>query len=202
MEMDFQERIARAKEAARLASIAAMARSAAPPAPAPAMQPSPSSSATRLHSRPPTPPADVQHRIDRLVEFIERNGAAFEALTIERERDNPTFAFLRAGEPYHDYFVWKKQASQSSSSTAGPSTGAAAQLELPANWNLGPSSESDPMLRLSVGAMANVCRLAKARGIPPYALISSELLAESPSAPGVEPGRLEIRLDEFYRGVK
>ncbi|GLD96138.1 hypothetical protein PINS_up004816 [Pythium insidiosum] len=209
--MDFQERIARAKEAARLASIAAMSRGAAPstqPSPAaPSTSASPPSSSHAGHTQrsqqppppPPTPPADVLHRIDRLVEFIGRNGPAFEALTCERERDNPSFAFLRAGAPYHDYFVWKKQ--QQLTPSAASSTETAPPTSSPPNWDLGLLTEPDPMLRLSVGAMANVCRLAKARGVSPYGVIPSAILNEAPSAPTVEPGRLEVRLDEYYRGT-
>ncbi|RLN51971.1 hypothetical protein BBJ29_007707 [Phytophthora kernoviae] len=100
LEQQFQERIARAKEAARLASIAAAARSQAPP------------SGVRTHSSSVPMgniPPDVKNRINHLVEFVSRNGDAFEATARHRERDNPDFAFLRPGGLYSDYYQWKKQ---------------------------------------------------------------------------------------------
>lgn len=129
LEQQFQARIAQAKEAARLASIAAAARAqgatnGAPFASGPAVpgvpfRPPP------IQANAPVPgsrfaaapepvamgnlPPEVRNRIDRLVEFVARNGDAFEATARQRERDNPDFAFLKPGGPFSDYYQWKKQ---------------------------------------------------------------------------------------------
>ncbi|TMW57559.1 hypothetical protein Poli38472_003484 [Pythium oligandrum] len=169
IELQFHERIARAKEAARLASIAAAARDNASSIP-----PTSASSAAS-----PAIPDDVKHRIDRLVEFIQRNGPVFEETAKEREKNNLDFEFLRPGALYHDYFVWKKR------QTAAPPV----------------TDPSALMQTMPVGAMADVCRLAKTRGLAPYSPIPSDLVLQSAAAPPVEPARLEIRLAEYYRNI-
>ncbi|CAH8833142.1 unnamed protein product [Trichobilharzia szidati] len=56
----------------------------------------------------PLPPADTEQQniIDKLAEFVARNGPEFEALTSEKQRDNPKFAFLRGGE-YREYYLYR-----------------------------------------------------------------------------------------------
>lgn len=176
--LDFQQRIARAKEAARLASLAVGSRSAAPPAP----------------SAPPAPPDAVRQRIERLVDFVRRNGPAFEAAAAQRERGNPEFAFLAPGAPFHDFYQWRKR--QACGVGAPPPPGGFGAAPPPPA-----ETERDPMAALSVGAMANVCRLGRASGVPAYAPVPPEVVANVGSLPPVEPGRLEIRLADFYRSA-
>lgn len=218
----FEERIARAKEAARLASLAASARGAQQPFAAP------SPAAFHAFAPPPPPgaphaiPDDVKHRIDRLVEFIQRNGAAFEETVRQRERENPHFAFLQPAAPFHDYFVWKKRAVCGDSVGAPlmrpmampmappprphfapptPHTALASAVPLPPIAAATSVSPDALLSAMPVGAMANVCKLARKSGLAPYAPIPSELLWQASTLPPVEPARLEIRLAEFYRDL-
>lgn len=252
---EFQERIARAKEAVRLASLAAAARGSPPsllppPPPAsrlplPAMQqlrPPPPPSAFFAHAppggvlgaapplRPPpqqrhpvvhTPvPDDVRNRIDRLVEFIQRNGVAFEDTVRqrERERDNPNFEFLKPGARFNDYFVWKKRQVCDVAPPMPPPFPASHAPAPQFAFTRGPVAPSPPALRpspiaqaptpmsadamlssMSVGAMASVCKLAMMNGLAPYTPIPQEMLWNTAALPPVEPARLEIRIAEFYR---
>ncbi|EEY64594.1 uncharacterized protein PITG_16012 [Phytophthora infestans T30-4] len=191
LEQQFQARIAQAKEAARLASVAVAARahnrSNAPPfASIPAVpdapfRPPPIPQASSRFAVDPEPlaienaPPDVKKRIDRLVEFVARNGDAFEATAKERERDNPNFAFLKPGGPYSDYYQARKQQVCRSQ---------------PPQANL---------LDMSVGAMANVCNFARTSGVQAYEPIPREVILHVGSLPPVEPARLESRLSGFYR---
>lgn len=190
LEQDFQARIARAKEAARLASIAATARASASQPAGPSPTGVASGSASFAAGPPPPPtfqtvPEDVKHRIERLVEFIQRNGAVFEQTARERERGNADFAFLESGAPFNDYFQWRKWQACGRQVSAPPPPAQAPRPETIEN--------------LSVGAMANVCRLARARGVSAYAPIPADIVANVDSLPPVEPARLEIRLADFYR---
>ncbi|CAH8467259.1 unnamed protein product [Schistosoma rodhaini] len=56
----------------------------------------------------PLPPVDTEQQniIDKLAEFVARNGPEFEALTSEKQRDNPKFAFLRGGQ-FHEYYMYR-----------------------------------------------------------------------------------------------
>ncbi|KAG7392933.1 hypothetical protein PHYPSEUDO_013421 [Phytophthora pseudosyringae] len=203
LEQQFQARIAQAKEAARLASISAAARaqsaSNAPPfAQGPAVpgvpfRPPPRFSPAPEHAAMGSIPPDVRNRIDRLVEFVARNGDAFEATAKQRERDNPDFAFLEPGGPYSDYYQWKKQ--QMCGAQQQPSVAGLARSPPPRP----PLGSADPLGGMSVGAMANVCKFARASGVQAYAPIPGEVIRGVASLPAVEPARLEIRLSEFYR---
>jgi hypothetical protein len=209
MEGQFQERIARAKEAARLASIAALSRGSSAAAPAPRGPPPPPPLGFRGPPPPPPPstvpphpsdpsvsiPDDVRHRIDRLVEFIARNGPAFEATARERERANPDFAFLHPGAPFHEYFIWKK-----AQTVLPPPAIFLPHAQTGGPPSLPPRPLVDPILHLSVGAMANACHAARARGLPTYAPLPPDLLAPAPSAgPLINSARLEARLADYYR---
>lgn len=44
--------------------------------------------------------------IDKLANFVARNGPKFEELTKSKQRENEKFAFLFGGE-YHSYYNWK-----------------------------------------------------------------------------------------------
>ncbi|KAA3677851.1 calcium homeostasis endoplasmic reticulum protein [Paragonimus westermani] len=57
---------------------------------------------------PPIPPGDPEQRniIEKLADFVARNGQEFELLTKEKQRDNPKFAFLHGGE-FYEYYNFK-----------------------------------------------------------------------------------------------
>ena len=44
--------------------------------------------------------------IDKLANFVARNGSKFEEMTKEKQKGNPRFAFLFSGE-YYNYYRWK-----------------------------------------------------------------------------------------------
>ena len=51
--------------------------------------------------------------IDKLANFVARNGPEFEHLTKQKQKDNPRFSFLFGGENYnyYQYRVTTEQAS-------------------------------------------------------------------------------------------
>ncbi|VDN97316.1 unnamed protein product [Rodentolepis nana] len=56
----------------------------------------------------PEPPADPHRRdvIDKLAQFVARNGPEFERMTMEKQHGNPDFEFLSGGE-FSDYYKHK-----------------------------------------------------------------------------------------------
>ena len=52
------------------------------------------------------PDQDQRNIIDKLANFVARNGPQFEELTKEKQRSNAKFQFLYGGE-YHAYYKWK-----------------------------------------------------------------------------------------------
>ena len=54
----------------------------------------------------------MRNIIDKLANFVARNGPEFEQMTMEKQRDNPKFFFLFGGE-YNAYYKWKVTAEQS-----------------------------------------------------------------------------------------
>ncbi|KAL5968588.1 Calcium homeostasi endoplasmic reticulum protein [Taenia solium] len=56
----------------------------------------------------PEPPSDLEQRsvIDKLAQFVARNGPDFERMTMEKQQGNPQFAFLFGGE-HSDYYKHK-----------------------------------------------------------------------------------------------
>ncbi|KAG8454868.1 hypothetical protein GDO86_001187 [Hymenochirus boettgeri] len=53
----------------------------------------------------PLPPEDQELRnvIDKLAQFVARNGPEFESMTMEKQKENPKFSFLFGGEFYSYY---------------------------------------------------------------------------------------------------
>lgn len=53
-------------------------------------------------------PADVELKniIDKLANFVARNGPEFEQMTMNKQRDNAKFHFLFGGE-WHAYYKWR-----------------------------------------------------------------------------------------------
>ena len=56
--------------------------------------------------RPP-PPSDVQAVIDKLAQYVVRNGGSFESVVAQK--GDPRFAFLNSTHAYNGYYEWKKQ---------------------------------------------------------------------------------------------
>ncbi|XP_040176962.1 calcium homeostasis endoplasmic reticulum protein [Rana temporaria] len=56
----------------------------------------------------PLPPEDQELRnvIDKLAQFVARNGPEFENMTMEKQKDNPKFSFLFGGE-FFNYYKYK-----------------------------------------------------------------------------------------------
>lgn len=62
--------------------------------------------------------AELRNIIDKLANFVARNGPEFEQMTMHKQRDNPKFSFLFGGEHYN-YYKWK--VAQEESAKAAPS---------------------------------------------------------------------------------
>lgn len=58
--------------------------------------------------------ASLRNIIDKLAEFVARNGPEFEAITKQKQQNNPKFEFLYGGEfaSYYQYRVAAEQASE------------------------------------------------------------------------------------------
>eukprot|EP01133_Synstelium_polycarpum_P010902 gene10902-12707_t len=58
---------------------------------------------------PSAPPQSAKEQtiIDKMADYVARNGPRFESYTQEKQRENQKFAFLNTGHPYHDYYRWK-----------------------------------------------------------------------------------------------
>eukprot|EP01120_Amphizonella_sp_Union-15-10_P012438 TRINITY_DN5519_c0_g2_i1.p1 TRINITY_DN5519_c0_g2~~TRINITY_DN5519_c0_g2_i1.p1 ORF type:complete len:639 (+),score=147.82 TRINITY_DN5519_c0_g2_i1:61-1977(+) len=50
---------------------------------------------------------DQQKVIDKMAEFVVRNGPAFEENLKEKQKDNPKFSFLFEDNEYYEYYKWK-----------------------------------------------------------------------------------------------
>lgn len=59
----------------------------------------------------PPPPSDpeLKNIIDKLAQFVARNGPEFETMTKNKQRDNPKFAFLMTHDPHHAYYNYQVQ---------------------------------------------------------------------------------------------
>jgi calcium homeostasis ER protein len=64
--------------------------------------------AADFSQQPPRPPEDIELKniIDKLANFVARNGPEFEQMTMNKQRDNPKFQFLFGGE-WHAYYKWR-----------------------------------------------------------------------------------------------
>ncbi len=58
---------------------------------------------------------DLKNIIDKLANFVARNGREFESMTKQKQKDNAKFSFLFGGEHfnYYQYKVTTEQASKS-----------------------------------------------------------------------------------------
>lgn len=55
---------------------------------------------------PPGADQELRNVIDKLAQFVARNGPEFEKMTMEKQKDNPKFSFLFGGE-YFSYYKCK-----------------------------------------------------------------------------------------------
>lgn len=64
----------------------------------------------------PAPPQDIQlmNIIDKLAQFVSRNGKEFEQMTNMRQINNEKFSFLRPGQEFYDYYQYKLMESRKS----------------------------------------------------------------------------------------
>ncbi|XP_057460832.1 uncharacterized protein LOC130751286 isoform X2 [Actinidia eriantha] len=58
------------------------------------------------------PPSDIKRLVDKIVEFIMRNGKQFEAVLIEQDSKHGKFPFLLPSNQYHPYYVKVLQKAQ------------------------------------------------------------------------------------------
>nr|CDS34449.1 splicing factor arginine:serine rich 8 [Hymenolepis microstoma] len=56
-----------------------------------------------------SPPADLRSIIDKMAEYVARNGDEFQNVVKSKKQDDPRFAFLQTGHIHHDYYIVKKK---------------------------------------------------------------------------------------------
>lgn len=59
---------------------------------------------------------DLRNIIDKLAQFVARNGPEFEKMTKNKQKNNPKFSFLYGGE-YFNYYQYKVTTEQASKHT-------------------------------------------------------------------------------------
>uniref|UniRef100_A0A0E0JMV2 SURP motif domain-containing protein n=1 Tax=Oryza punctata TaxID=4537 RepID=A0A0E0JMV2_ORYPU len=67
------------------------------------------------------PPSFLQRTMEKIVEFIRRNGKEFEGKLIEQDRTTGRFPFLLPSNPYHPYYLKLLEETQESKSRGGSS---------------------------------------------------------------------------------
>lgn len=55
----------------------------------------------------------LRNIIDKLAEFVARNGPEFETITKAKQQSNPRFGFLFGGE-FYQYYQWRVSNEQAS----------------------------------------------------------------------------------------
>jgi hypothetical protein len=80
----------------------------ATPPPHPYMHPPPPFESAPPAPAPPPSDPELQKRIDKLVEYIAKNGPEFEIVIRDKQHDNPDYAFVFGGEghAYYRYMLW------------------------------------------------------------------------------------------------
>ncbi|KAH0549307.1 calcium homeostasis endoplasmic reticulum protein [Cotesia glomerata] len=118
-------------------------------------------------------PSDIELRniIDKLAQFVARNGPEFEQMTKNKQKDNPKFSFLFGGE-YFNYYQYKvtteqailKQKGINPMQNADPRLNVSQQQQTPVaaapmnNMNLTPclSTQNNPLNQVvGIGAVGN-----------------------------------------------
>ena len=57
--------------------------------------------------------SDLKNIIDKLAQFVARNGPEFENMTKQKQKENPKFSFLFGGD-YFNYYQYKVTTEQAS----------------------------------------------------------------------------------------
>lgn len=63
------------------------------------------------------PDQELKNIIDKLAQFVARNGPEFEQMTKSKQKDNPKFSFLFGGD-YFNYYQYKVTTEQASKLTS------------------------------------------------------------------------------------
>lgn len=50
---------------------------------------------------------ELANIIDKLANFVARNGEEFEEMTRQKQDQNPRFSFLSPNNEYHPYYKWR-----------------------------------------------------------------------------------------------
>lgn len=56
-----------------------------------------------------SPPSDLRGIIDKMAEYVVRNGEEFQEIVKQQKRSDPRFAFLQSGHIHHEYYLAKKK---------------------------------------------------------------------------------------------
>lgn len=56
---------------------------------------------------PPPEDPQIQARIDKLAEFVKKNGATFEDMMKEKKKNDPNYSFIFENQPYNGYYKRK-----------------------------------------------------------------------------------------------
>eukprot|EP01105_Mastigella_eilhardi_P017536 TRINITY_DN402_c0_g1_i21.p1 TRINITY_DN402_c0_g1~~TRINITY_DN402_c0_g1_i21.p1 ORF type:complete len:859 (+),score=181.37 TRINITY_DN402_c0_g1_i21:284-2578(+) len=57
--------------------------------------------------RVPSPLGPEKVIIDKIADYVIRNGASLEAMVMEKEKNNPKMSFFKVADPLHGYYRWK-----------------------------------------------------------------------------------------------
>ncbi|XP_068609080.1 splicing factor, suppressor of white-apricot homolog [Brachionichthys hirsutus] len=101
------------------------------------------------------PPPDIQQVIDKLAEYVARNGLKFETSVLAK--NDPRFDFLQSWHQYNPYYEFKKNYFIQKEGRYLPETVAAAADD---------DDQSDPSLKdskLTIGSFAPICFAIKAK---------------------------------------
>ncbi|VDL57443.1 unnamed protein product, partial [Hymenolepis diminuta] len=60
-------------------------------------------------SSPSSPPAELRSIIDKMAEYVARNGDEFQHVVKSKKQDDPRFAFLQTDHIHHNYYLAKKK---------------------------------------------------------------------------------------------
>ncbi|WCJ32960.1 SWAP (Suppressor-of-White-APricot)/surp domain-containing protein [Euphorbia peplus] len=80
------------------------------------LQPSASSKGFKVEQSILEPPADMKRVVDKIVEFIQRNGKEFEAVLVQQDTKHGRFPFLLPSNQFHPYYLNILQKAQESRS--------------------------------------------------------------------------------------
>lgn len=77
------------------------------------------------------PPEQIRNVINRLAEYIGRNGPAFEARVLDKNKGSRKYEFItNPQDPYRPYWLWKRSQELDKAKTGNPSAGKSHQPQL------------------------------------------------------------------------